>query len=294
MFRSFRLGRAFGIPLYLHPSFFLLPLLVLFMSRGEGAVRVALALAVLFAIFGCVLLHELGHALTARLFGVATRDITLYPIGGVARLEGMGSRPSQEVAIAVAGPAVNLVIFLLLMPATFAALATGLVGGEGDPIGAGGSTPLGFAAHFLTMLCFGNLGLLLFNMIPAFPMDGGRVLRALLSLGMGRLDATRIAAALGLVLAGGLAVFAIFAWLPQLLFVAGFVAFAGQMELLAMKQLEARRQARMDAEIPDALPVEPDDRPLGADPHVGGFTGVAWDARRGTWVRWVNGRMSDQ
>jgi Zn-dependent protease len=277
MLRSIHLGRAFGIPLYLHPTFFLLPLYVLAVSLGEGMTRVVLSQLVLFAVFGCVLLHELGHALTGRLFGIATRDITLYPMGGVARLDGMGSRPHEEIAIALAGPAVNLVIFVLLLPVFLLAMSAGLVGGPEDAIGSGGTTLLGFAAHFVTLVCFSNAALLVFNLIPAFPMDGGRVLRALLSLGMPRLDATRIAATVGLIAAGGLALFGLFGGFPQLVLVALFVGFAGQMELASLKRQEARP-------ILDAVPVEPWEA-------RGGFTGMAWDQHRGVWVRWVDGRV---
>lgn len=285
MFRSFRLGSAFGIPLYLHPTFALLPLYVLATTRGEGTVRVLLAQAVLFTVFGCVLLHELGHALMARVFGIATRDVTLYPIGGVARLDGTGSRPFEEIAIALAGPAVNLVIFLLLLPVVFLLWAGGVLGAADDPIGSGGSTAMGFVAHWLAMVCIGNLGLLVFNLIPAFPMDGGRVLRATLSLFIPRLDATRIAVGLALVAAAGLALLGFFLPSPGLVFVALFVAFAGQMELWILKRREAQQAA--EQVVPDH-----DVRRLDEEESAG-FTGMAWDQRRGVWVRWVNGRVSE-
>ena len=107
MFRSLKLGRLFGIPLYIHWTFWILPLLVILAHGGSAPL---FFLAVLFALFGCVVLHELGHAVAARAFGIRTRDITLYPIGGVARLERMSEKPGEELAIAVAGPAVNVVL----------------------------------------------------------------------------------------------------------------------------------------------------------------------------------------
>src|SRR5262245_34997323 len=110
MGRSWKLGTAFGIGLYVHWSFLLAPALVLMNNWAHGLEAAALAVGVVLAVFGCVLLHELGHALMARRFGIGTRDITLYPIGGVARLERMSDSPLEELAIAVAGPAVNVAI----------------------------------------------------------------------------------------------------------------------------------------------------------------------------------------
>src|ERR1700679_2118604 len=110
MFRSWHVGSAFGIPLYIHPTFLLIVPWVLSQSSGHTAFSAFFSVAVVLTVFACVLLHELGHALMARYFGIGTRDITLYPIGGVARLDSTGNAPHQEVCIALAGPAVNLVI----------------------------------------------------------------------------------------------------------------------------------------------------------------------------------------
>jgi Zn-dependent protease len=180
---SWKLGRVAGIDIYLHPTF----LLILFLPQvtAGGLFSVALVLAA----FGCVLLHELGHALMARQYGIATEDITLYPIGGVARLSRMPRSPGAELLIALAGPAVNVAI-----AAGLASL--GILGIFADL--APESTVLG---EFAANLVFANLVLAVFNLIPAFPMDGGRVLRALLSGWLGRLRATEIAAGLGRVLA---------------------------------------------------------------------------------------------
>src|SRR5437660_3889670 len=109
-----RIGSGFGIPIYLHWTFFLLPLWIWYNDQDQ----LVLALTILPLMFGCVVLHEFGHALMARYFGIRTRDITLYPIGGVARLERLSDRPHEELLIALAGPAVNVAIALLLFPFT--------------------------------------------------------------------------------------------------------------------------------------------------------------------------------
>lgn len=184
MWQSWRLGRAAGIDVYLHPTFLLL-LAVAFAFQGGLLAAVFTA-----AVFGCVLLHEYGHALTARAFGIPTRDITLYPIGGVARLERLPRAPRAELLITLAGPAVNLALAAVL------ALVLNLSGGLGaDPEWA----PL--PAQFLATLAMANVALAVFNLLPAFPMDGGRIVRALLSGWLGRLRATEIAVVIGRFLA---------------------------------------------------------------------------------------------
>jgi Zn-dependent protease len=175
---SWKLGQVAGIDIFLHPTFLFIPA---YAAMYEGG---ALAVAFVLAAFGCVLLHELGHALMAKRYGIETEDITLYPIGGVARLRRMPRSPGAELAIALAGPAVNVAIAIVLG----VAWALGLFG---DPVN--GSLVGLFAAN-LTLV---NLVLAAFNMIPAFPMDGGRVLRALLSGWLGRARATFVAASLG-------------------------------------------------------------------------------------------------
>ncbi len=175
---SWKLGRIAGIDVFLHPTF----LLILIPGVAPG-----LSPLLIIALFGCVVLHELGHALMARRFGIETRDITLYPIGGVARLERMPRAPGAELMIALAGPAVNFAIVAGLMALDF--------------LGIGGMDSDTSLSPFLSSLMLLNLVLGLFNLIPAFPMDGGRVLRALLSGWIGRVRATSIAATIGRVLA---------------------------------------------------------------------------------------------
>src|SRR5262245_46748492 len=240
MFRSWRLGSAFGIGIYVHWTFALLPLLVLINDWGKVGTAV-FDLVLIGAVFGCVVLHELGHALAARHFGIRTRDITLYPIGGVARLESTGNKPWEEFCIALAGPAVNVVIALGLGALWLAMVAT-------NPVIAA-ETLLG---HFVYWLMVLNIGMVVFNLLPAFPMDGGRVLRALLSGALGQLRATRIAAGIGMALAVVLAVVGIaYFQNPWLALIAGFVVIAGQQELQAV---EMRERLRASAWAPHAEP----------------------------------------
>jgi Zn-dependent protease len=288
MFRSVRVGRAFGIPVYIHPTFLLLPALVLFTHPEAGPVTLLFLLLAVLAMFGCVLLHELGHALTARRFGIGTRDITLYPIGGVARLEGMGEKPAQELLIAVAGPAVNLVIALLLAPVGL----LGLFHMAGD--GLTFNLDMGVASlavRFLTLVWVSNIGLVLFNLLPCFPMDGGRVLRALLTLGLGRLRATEVAVGVGLVLAVLIGIAGPLMGNPMTVVLAVFVVFAGQMELAAIRWREGRRPAARPAlqGVPSGGPLTI--RSEGPAPTAlnANFSGLTWHAESGVWVQWRNG-----
>jgi Zn-dependent protease len=184
---SFRIGRISGIDVYVHFTFLLLlAWFVLANLSREGGPEVALReTAFVLLVFGIVVLHELGHALAARRYGIRTRDITLLPIGGVARLERMPDDPRQELVVALAGPAVNVV------------LAAGLYIGmlwAGQFIDPSKPLPLG---GLVVKLFVVNVFLAVFNMIPAFPMDGGRVLRALLALRMDYVRATQVAANIG-------------------------------------------------------------------------------------------------
>ena len=202
---SFRIGRIAGIDISVHVTFLLLLAFCLFQGVG-----VALFVATLF---GCILLHELGHALTARAFGIGTRGIVLLPIGGVAKLERMPRNPKHELLVALAGPAVNFVLAGLLCALLFLANSEIALGFDV------------FQSGFLSMLLGANIFLGLFNLLPAFPMDGGRVLRAILAMRMDYLQATLTAAAVGKVFAAiffalglvtqhfGLMLLAIFVWL---------------------------------------------------------------------------------
>ena len=185
---QWKLGRFAGIDVFVHATFLLLIGWVgyTYWREFQDWSRVLIGILFILALFVCVVLHEYGHALTARKYGIKTRDITLYPIGGVARLERMPDRPIEELWVALAGPAVNLVIAGILF--LYLVLTNNLPPITSMSI-AGGS--------FLERLMTVNVFLAVFNLIPAFPMDGGRVLRALLALKLDYVQATQIAATIG-------------------------------------------------------------------------------------------------
>lgn len=228
-----KIGSVGGIGVYIHWTFWLLIAVYLVSVTTQAGLAVGL-MAVLFvlSIFGCVLLHEFGHAGAAAVFGIPTHDITLLPFGGVARLARMPSKPYQELIIALAGPAVNVVIAIGL----FFLLAIGVVIGDRVPLLAG--------ADLISQLLVVNIVLVLFNLLPAFPMDGGRVLRSLISMRTNHLRATEIAARIGRWMAIGFGVYGIVQFNFGLLLVAGFVYFAGTMELLAARAQAAQGQAQ--------------------------------------------------
>jgi len=220
---SWKIGRVAGIDLYIHATFLLVLLFVPDLSGG-GAEAVG-GLLLLLSVFGCVLLHEFGHALMARRFGIETEDITLYPIGGVARLRRLPRAPGAELLIALAGPAVNFAIVAVIT----ALAALGLV-------------DVASPGEFISALLYVNLALGIFNMIPAFPMDGGRVLRALLSGFVGRARATTYAARIGRVLAVLFGIAAVVVTHnPFHLALAAFIYFAGRMEEVQVLHEERQR-----------------------------------------------------
>jgi len=206
---SLRIAKIFNIPVEVHWSFLFLFVYVIYLSFKEnwgvwGAASASLFVLILFL---CVVLHEFGHALMARRFDVQTRDITLYPIGGVARLERLPRKPVQEFWVAIAGPLVNVAIALVLLPVllllgndTLSDIFYSLYN-QSDSDNFSFPSNLPVYAYVALGLIGLNLTLALFNLIPAFPMDGGRVLRAVLSHFLGHLKATRIAAIVGQLIA---------------------------------------------------------------------------------------------
>ena len=185
---QWKLGTFAGIDVYVHATFLLLIGWIgysYWLQYGTIA-KVVEGILFILALFLCVVLHEYGHALTARRYGIKTRDITLYPIGGVARLERLPDKPIEELWVALMGPAVNVVIAALLFVVLY--LSGGLAQITNLTVASG---------SFLMRLMLVNISLVVFNLLPAFPMDGGRVLRALLAMRMDYVRATQVAATIG-------------------------------------------------------------------------------------------------
>jgi Zn-dependent protease len=246
---SIKLGSLLGVPVYLHWTFLILIAWLVgaaALAGGPGAMAAGLRTgAFVLAVFGCIVLHEMGHALAARRYGIRTRDITLLPIGGVASLERMPEKPGQELVVALAGPAVNVVIAGVLLPLvllTAGVDAFHVSGGDGEG-GAGGLHRL----HFLAALGATNVLLVVFNMIPALPMDGGRVLRALLAMAMDRAKATAIAATVGQIVAAGFVIFGLFSGQVLLMLVGLFVFFGAGAEASAERFRAALEGLRVEA-----------------------------------------------
>lgn len=239
---SFRLATVAGIPIRVHFTFVLL-LVWIGLPAGKDAPR---AIGIVMAVFGCVLLHELGHALTALKCGIGIRDITLYPIGGVAMLTGRPN-PRQEFWITVAGPAVNLAIVAVLAPIVWSTGQT-----------------LDFTARLgeqslVVALVEANLFLFGFNMLPAFPMDGGRILRALLAMRIGETKATSIAAGIGQFLAVTFFFAGVFSQQIVLMIIAVFVFLgAGQEVASAVGHSLTANRLALDAMMTRFRTLTPD------------------------------------
>ncbi|HMB25154.1 MAG: site-2 protease family protein [Chloroflexota bacterium] len=217
---QWKLGTFAGIDVFVHATFLLLIGWIgySYWLQYETVAKVVEGILFILALFLCVVLHEYGHALTARRYGIKTRDITLYPIGGVARLERMPDKPIEELWVALMGPAVNVVIAVLLFAYLF--VTNSLVPVNEWAISTG---------SFLERLMAVNISLVLFNLIPAFPMDGGRVLRALLAMRMEYVRATQVAANIGQGLAFLFGLIGLFNN-PFLLFIAFFVWIGASQE----------------------------------------------------------------
>lgn len=202
-----KIATIVGIPVQIHWSFSFLFFWVYFegFQNGLSWKEMFTFGMLLMALFACVVLHEFGHALAARYYGVSTKDITLSPVGGVARLSKLPEKPFQEFVVALAGPLVNIAI------AGFIGLVFILFSITFLPVLSNNPT-VAFSnqANFFQLLLFMNIILAGFNLIPAFPMDGGRMLRSLLSIKLGRIKATRIAALIGQLIAILFLVFAIY------------------------------------------------------------------------------------
>lgn len=221
---SLKLGRLFGIPVYVHWTFAILLGFVWWYlaGQGKGGYEIFLGLALIVLIFLCVTLHELGHALAARRYGIATSSITLLPIGGVAQLEKMPKDPKQELVVAIAGPLVNVVIAILLLPVVWYIFGAKAFG----EVDLSKASALALPAQLLWV----NIILVLFNLVPAFPMDGGRIMRALLATKMDYAIATKIAARVGQAAAILFVILGLFFGNIFLLFIALFVFLGAEAE----------------------------------------------------------------
>jgi len=235
---SVNIGRIAGTAVRIHITFVLFLGWIFIASWYSGGPQAAWSgLAFMILLFACVLAHEFGHIFTARAFGVSTPDVTLLPIGGVARLERIPEKPSEELLVALAGPAVNVVIAVALVLFANANLnPQGLAAVESARI------------SMVDRLAAVNLFLAIFNMIPAFPMDGGRVLRALLAIRLGHVRATEVAASIGQFVAFGLGFLGLFGN-PLLIFIAIFVYLAASSEA----QLVAMRAMSRDVPVSAAM-----------------------------------------
>lgn len=224
---SLNIGTFVGIKVYIHSSFLLLLLVygLLDFSDSGSLTSAIVTVSFILSVFLCVTLHEFGHALTAARFGVKTQNITLYPFGGIAKLEKIPDKPWQELLVAIAGPAVNALIIIVIL------LAQKLQSGNFPSLLNLRSQMDNF--HYLNSLLFVNIMQVMFNMLPAFPMDGGRVLRSVLATFLSYTLATNIAATLGKIMAAvfamqglGLAIVPFLPTSPILLFIA-FVVWSG-------------------------------------------------------------------
>jgi Zn-dependent protease/CBS domain-containing protein len=233
---SITLGRIAGTAVRIHFTFLIFLAWIGISAMQKGGTDAAIQnTAFMAALFLCVLLHEFGHILTARHFGIRTPDVVLLPIGGVASLERMPEKPSQELAVAVAGPLVNVAIALILI--AFVDLPRGDLHRIEDP-----------QISLLARLAMANIFLALFNMLPAYPMDGGRVLHALLSMRVGTARATQTSARVGQALALLLGFAGLFGN-PMLIFIAIFIYMTAGGEA----QESAFRSAITGLQVRDAM-----------------------------------------
>lgn len=224
---SYEIARAAGIPIRVHIT---LGLLMIYVLARMPFTLWGLGLAAVATVMGCIALHELGHAMMARRFGCRTRSILLLPIGGVAQLDRMPAKPVEEVLVALAGPAVSLALAALFWAAHI--------------LFPPASESVMSLRHFLVPLAVLNLVLGLFNLIPSFPMDGGRVFRAWMTPRLGRLEATRRAAKIGQTLAVLFGVYSLFSGHFLHVLLAGFVYFVAGSEYRQVWMQEMMKRQR--------------------------------------------------
>lgn len=266
--RRLKLGTYFRIGVYVHWSFGLLVAYVGYTGYQDGIAGTLFGIALLLGMFFCVTLHEYGHALTARRFGIETLDITLFPIGGVARLMKIPRIPWQELLVAVAGPAVNIVILftigmiLLFVPGIGMPDRGAILTEQGQEqifLAIDSPSLLGYLLFIMIV----NTALVLFNMIPAFPMDGGRVLRSILAMGLEYRRATRIASWVGVACALAMFSLAMYNGRPMPGLIAIFIGYAGLSEARQVDMIEPLRNLTVKDVMDQQPPSLSMDMPLG-------------------------------
>jgi Zn-dependent protease len=301
---AWQVGTIKGIPIRVHVTF-LFALIWGAFVWGGGADGLLWGGLLTVALFGLVLLHELGHALAAQRYGIDVNDIVLLPIGGVARLSRMPDELRQELVVALAGPAVNAAMLVLVAPAVIISLAGQAT--SGGPL-ALPATSIPGVANFVAFLVLANVSLLLFNMLPAFPMDGGRVLRALLALRLSYVKATNLAVVVGRVFAVGFAVAGIASGSFGLALVALFVFFGAGTEGQQVNFRERLLELKVTEALNSDAPTLPADLPvhlafdrlvrspysaLAVVDHSGGFLGmVNRVAMQQAWAKGVRGPVA--
>jgi Zn-dependent protease len=255
---SWKLGKLGGIEIKVHATF-LLALAWGAVAWGGGKVSgLAYGAFLTLVLFSVVLLHELGHSLAARRYGIPVHDILLLPIGGVARLARMPEKPAEELVVALAGPAVNVAFVLLLVPLF-------LLGGSGLPVGdalSASSLASPSLAGFAGFLLMVNTSLLLFNLIPAFPLDGGRVLRAVLAFKLSSVQATDLAALIGRGLAIAIGLYGLVTFNFLLAVVALFIFAAAGAEAQDVRARDSLKGLRVTEVLESHPPLLTPDTPV--------------------------------
>ncbi len=258
---SFQLVRIAGINIKVHVTFFLILILGGLQWAGNTPNSIEgflFGVVLMILLFVCVTLHELGHSVVAQRFGIPVHEITLLPLGGVAQLSKNPEKPLHELLIAAAGPLVNVIIALVLLLITGGGNALNVLGGRGELLNQLNDTA---PRTLLLWLLGANVSLVIFNLIPAFPLDGGRILRALLAMGLGFPRATRIATLVGQVIAIGLGIYGITSGNFILVLIAIFVFFgAGQENTVAQSKTVLTTQKVGDAYNKHALTLHVGDR----------------------------------
>ncbi|MEP0772934.1 MAG: site-2 protease family protein [Acidobacteriota bacterium] len=255
---SLRIARVFDIDIKVHLTFvFILVLGALQWGRPHGPQGAVFGVLLMLGLFTCVTLHELGHSVMAQRFGVPVREIVLLPLGGVAVLGKNPDKPLHELLIAAAGPAVNVLIAALLIPVT--GWVTAAAGMDPRDLASLFGTPS--LATFLLWMLKANVALVLFNLLPAFPLDGGRILRALLAMRTGYARATRLAAGIGQVAAVALGILGVMSGNLLLVLVAVFIFFGAGMESAHAQAKSVLSSLRIgEAYNKHAITLSPSDR----------------------------------